>query len=438
MRAIRVAIRSDRRLFRDALTASLLDGLRFTVVGHVAGTGDLLALCRLCRPDVVLFDLGSHPDDGLQALEALRHQQPGTQLIVIHDDLSPAALAAVWNCGPQAVVPESHGLEALMVVLQERLVPTGERPREVGLDDALTDREREIITLVGAGHTAGDIAALLDLNVSAVENAKRRIYHKLGVACQSQAIARAAMLGLTGLGGGIGGEWPSAGPLVAVLRGPRLPLRYQVIETLRRHGIVTVTARPPGAPAQWAWPVTAAECARECGRVVVVLVEPEAADWPGVEGFGGPAVLVHSPGMKRADALEAFSRGVTATVPSDHLDHDLVPVLMFALRGCATVHPAEGDGPNGLPAHHGRSTTRPSLTSREADILRSIAAGHSVRETARWLGIAVKTVENTQARLFRKLDARNRAGALASAHALGLVESLYDPIARTAPVSRTS
>jgi DNA-binding NarL/FixJ family response regulator len=437
MRAIRVAIRSDRRLFRDALTASLLDGFRFTVVGHVAGAGDLLALCRLCRPDVVLFDLGSHPDDGLNALDTLSRQQPGTQLIVIHDDLSPAALEAVWNCGPQAVVPESHGLEALMVVLRERLVSVADRPREDGFNDALTDREREIISLVGAGHTAYRIAALLDLNVSAVETAKRRIYHKLGVACQSQAIARAAVLGLTGLAGGIGGEWPAAGPLVAVLRGPRVPLRYQVIETLRRHGILTVAARPAdGSPSAWADAVV--ESARERGRVVVVLVEPEAADWPGAEGFGGPAVLVHAPGMLRADALAAFGRGVTATVPSDHLDHDLMLMLVFALRGCATAHPAGSGGPNGQPAHHGRSAARPSLTSREAEILRSIAAGHSVRETARWLGIAVKTVENTQARLFRKLDARNRAGALASAHALGLVGSLHDPIVWTSPISRTS
>jgi DNA-binding CsgD family transcriptional regulator len=37
------------------------------------------------------------------------------------------------------------------------------------------------------------------------------------------------------------------------------------------------------------------------------------------------------------------------------------------------------------------------------------------------LGIAEKTVENIQARLFRKLGARNRPGALAAAHALGLM-----------------
>ena len=56
------------------------------------------------------------------------------------------------------------------------------------------------------------------------------------------------------------------------------------------------------------------------------------------------------------------------------------------------------------------------------DILASIADGHTVRQTARTLGIATKTVENTQARLFRKLGARNRAGVLTIAYRLGLID----------------
>jgi two-component system nitrate/nitrite response regulator NarL len=62
------------------------------------------------------------------------------------------------------------------------------------------------------------------------------------------------------------------------------------------------------------------------------------------------------------------------------------------------------------------------LTARECDIMHSNAEGHTVRQTARTLGIAAKTVENTQARLFRKLGARNRAAALTTAHAIGLLE----------------
>ncbi|MFI6598438.1 LuxR family transcriptional regulator [Nonomuraea sp. NPDC050536] len=64
---------------------------------------------------------------------------------------------------------------------------------------------------------------------------------------------------------------------------------------------------------------------------------------------------------------------------------------------------------------------RSGLTPREIDILRSIARGHSVRQTAAALGIKSKTVEATQRPLFRKLSVHNRAEALAVAYDLGLV-----------------
>lgn len=66
--------------------------------------------------------------------------------------------------------------------------------------------------------------------------------------------------------------------------------------------------------------------------------------------------------------------------------------------------------------------TPPDLTNREQQILNSIAHGHTIRQTARALGIAAKTVENTQARLFRKLGTHNRAETLATAYHLGLID----------------
>jgi two-component system, NarL family, nitrate/nitrite response regulator NarL len=63
----------------------------------------------------------------------------------------------------------------------------------------------------------------------------------------------------------------------------------------------------------------------------------------------------------------------------------------------------------------------PELTARESDILRFGAQGYSIRQTARLLGIAPKTVENIQTRLFRKLGVRNRSGAVAVANTFGLL-----------------
>jgi DNA-binding CsgD family transcriptional regulator len=72
----------------------------------------------------------------------------------------------------------------------------------------------------------------------------------------------------------------------------------------------------------------------------------------------------------------------------------------------------------------------PVLTARERDILSSIARGHTVQQTARALGISAKTVENIQARLFRKPGTHTRSDTLTMAYRLGLLEPVADADAR--------
>ena len=115
-------------------------------------------------------------------------------------------------------------------------------------------------------------------------------------------------------------------------------------------------------------------------------------------------------------AAGAFVRRLTAaaalTGAALYLGYGLARLLSLAADGLvAGVRARDGDSDRALP----------ELTSRERDILKSIASGDTVRQTARTLGIAQKTVENIQARLFRKLGVHNRSGAIASAHSLGLM-----------------
>lgn len=122
-------------------------------------------------------------------------------------------------------------------------------------------------------------------------------------------------------------------------------------------------------------------------------------------------------------ARTALTRGVAGVLPLERIEELLAPALTLAGAGCLTVAPqpaaelvsllstGTGLAGGGLP----------ELTVRESQILRSIAAGDTVRQTARALGITPKTVENTQARLFRKLGCRNRAATLARALDLGLL-----------------
>jgi two-component system, NarL family, nitrate/nitrite response regulator NarL len=135
---------------------------------------------------------------------------------------------------------------------------------------------------------------------------------------------------------------------------------------------------------------------------------------------------VHSEPLDSPDLAEALASGASALVAANRVDDHFLSVLRMVGQGYLVVDSmpmrpligvvrARWDEP--VPGTSGL----PELTSRESDILQSLACGHSIRQTARALGIAPKTVENVQTRLFRKLGVRNRSGALTVADAFGLL-----------------
>jgi two-component system, NarL family, nitrate/nitrite response regulator NarL len=422
---IRVALRSPRRLFRDALAGCLEARPEYSVVGSVADLDDLPMLCELQHPDVVLVDVGAGIGTDSQVLDRLKDCVNRARLVVVYERLSSAELGALWQLGVDTLLPCSHGLDALLVVLQRYVTNYRNHPvRAAGVDDGLTEQEGKIITLLSAGHTANRIAQLLEISTSAVANAKRRIYRKLEVASQCQVVARATALGIIARPQvrppNNGRE---VGSVTAVLRGAVGPVREQVAAALLAGGISVTTETDAGRP-------QAAE-GESTDSVFVVLVDPASSDWPNGWDAGLPIALVRSTSPPRAEVLGALLRGALTVVTADRVATDLVPALTLATHGYLAIEEsAAGALLDAVRAPSGAAAPGlPELTSRECDILRSIANGHTVRLTARALGIAEKTVENTQARLFRKLGARNRPGALAAAHALGLLDLV--PAART-------
>jgi DNA-binding NarL/FixJ family response regulator len=411
---------SDRRLFRDALVACLATQDGLAVVGHAGTAADLRELCALRSPEAVVLSVGSDIAATINAAGVVRRDHPETRVVVVYEHLTPAELAALWRTGVDTLVPASHGLEALVVLIRRTAAGQGAALPPAAGPEALTDREREILLLVGAGHTVYRVAELLETSAHAVENAKRRIYRKLDVASHSQAVGRAAALGIIDrvpLRAMTSGR--ATGIPLAVLRGPDGPIRQRaVVALLARSMPFAIERTPPGARhggGSEGW---------HRGPVLLVLIEPTPEDWPAPETVHSPVVLVRSGDLDTVDVVDTLGRGVAAIVQAERVADDLVHALTLAAHGyltledaharalLAALHARRGDHDGGLP----------ELTARESDILRSIAAGHTVRQTARSLGIAEKTVENTQARLFRKLGARNRAGALAAAHAWGLIE----------------
>jgi DNA-binding NarL/FixJ family response regulator len=419
---VRVAVQSSRRLLRDALAACLSNWPDVTVVGKVAEPDDIPALCELDRPDVVILDAGPRLGEYAVLVGGLLRRFPELNVIATYRDVSEQDLVAACRAGVAALVPESHGLAAVLALLR--------RGTAWHLDSAqggLTDRELELIVLTGSGHSVPEIAALLGISPFTVENLKRRVYAKLDVHSGAHAVSRAASLGMLGMLDGATGRArlrrapPSADyPALTVVSGPACWALDQVVLTLvaSRLPFVLDLAHGPVADSHWArW---------HRGPIMVALIDPGPPDWALVDELAAPAVVVHNKPLGPQDVAAALASGACALVAAGQIADHFPAVLRLVSHGYSVVDSAPMRSLIGAararwdrqPPGHGEL---PELTARESDILQSAARGHSIRQTARVLGIAPKTVENVQTRLFRKLGVRNRSGALAVADAFGLL-----------------
>jgi two-component system nitrate/nitrite response regulator NarL len=279
----------------------------------------------------------------------------------------------------------------------------------------LTARETAIILLMAGGHTAREMADLLGLRTRTVENHKRHIYEKLGVGTRGDAVAEAAKLGL--LTGPPNPRWPGepGRSMLVLLRGPAGDCLDSVAHTLVAEGIPFVTVRRRESLTQDHW------AGWHRGAVLTVLIDPEPTDWTWVAGLRTAVVVVRSCEERaRYAVVDALANRASGLLGGADVATGLAPALRFAVTGLFAMSlPFTRTLASWAPS---TPTAKPQLTPRERDILGSIALGHTVRQTARALGIATKTVENTQARLFRKLGARNRAETLVIARDVGLLQ----------------
>ncbi len=426
---VRVAVQSSRRLLRDTLSACLAVRPDITVVGKVAEADDVRALCELRQPDVVILDAGPRLAEIAVLVRDLMRRFPDLNVIVSYRNATEQDLAAACRAGVTSLVPESHGLTALLALLRRRKARHAR-----STPGSLTDREVEIVVLTASGHSVGEMATLLRISPLTVENLKRRVFAKLDVSSSAHAVSRAASLGMLESGAttpALRSRANDSGDsaMLTVVSGQDGFAIDQIAAVLVANRLPFVLIRTPG-------PVAGTDWARwHRGPIVAALVDPGQQDWDLVAELGIPAILVHSKPVDPPELADALASGATALIPADRIEEHFFSVLRMVSQGYLVV------GSSPMRPLIGAVRARwedgvagrldlPELTAREGDILRCLAQGYSIRQTARMLGIAPKTVENVQTRLFRKLGVRNRSGAFAVADAFGLLPATAPPPAR--------
>ena len=213
MEPIRVLIADDHPHFRDGLRALLLSASDLEVVGEAGDGEEAISLAARLQPDVILMDLNMPGVSGMEATRRILHTSPHIAILVISmfedDDSVFAALQAGARGYLLKGALKAEILRAIRAVtsgeaifgpsIAKRLMQYFAGPRPSVPPNAfpeLTEREREILTLIAQGHPNPAIAKQLHLSPKTVGNYVSNIFTKLQVADRAQAIIRAREAGL--------------------------------------------------------------------------------------------------------------------------------------------------------------------------------------------------------------------------------------------------
>jgi len=201
----RIFLVEDHPIFRRGLTHLIESEPGFSVCGHAASFPSALDELRRVQADAAILDIAIEGANGLELVKHVRAEHPGLAILVlsVHDEsiYGPRALRA----GAQGYVMKRESDDVLLTAIHKVLA--GEvyvSPalagnllyRVVYQHDAadksqiasLSDRELEVLELVGQGLPSRDIGEKLHISVKTVESHRLHIREKLGLAHASELV----------------------------------------------------------------------------------------------------------------------------------------------------------------------------------------------------------------------------------------------------------
>ncbi|WP_114969797.1 response regulator [Rhodoferax ferrireducens] len=210
---IRVLVVDDHPLFRQGVVHSLDSDPGLTVVGETASGEEALRLARELLPDVVLLDISMPGWNGLVTAEKITTACPATTIVMLTVSEDKDKLFAAFKAGARAYVLKGVSARELTRVVRtaangevyvspslaaEMLVSLTQGQAPDPLQE-LTEREREILGLIGAGMTNREIGERIFLSEKTIKHYVTNILQKLQVRSRVEATLLAAQHDRSGL-----------------------------------------------------------------------------------------------------------------------------------------------------------------------------------------------------------------------------------------------
>ena len=214
--SVRVLLADDQRLVRESLSTmlGLLDGIE--LVGSAADGQEAIELAQRLRPEVVLMDLRMPRLDGIEATRLLHERIPEIGVIALTTYADDESVLGALRAGARgyltkdassddiraAILCVAAGSATLDPAVQHHVVaalasgPAPPEPAPESLPDELTPREAEVLVLIAAGLSNGEIAERLFVSQTTVKSHINHLFAKAGIRDRAQAVNYAYRTGL--------------------------------------------------------------------------------------------------------------------------------------------------------------------------------------------------------------------------------------------------
>jgi DNA-binding NarL/FixJ family response regulator len=196
----------DHPLLRQGLAAAIADESDMKLLGEAATGREAIERFKQLRPDITLMDLRMREMSGLDAIIAIRAEFPGARIIVLTTYEGDAQALGALKAGAAGYLLKSSVRKDLVDTIravhagQRRIPPSiAAEIAEHAADDALSEREIEILRGVAAGKSNKLIALELRIAENTVKAHMRRILPKLEANDRTHAVTIALKRGILDL-----------------------------------------------------------------------------------------------------------------------------------------------------------------------------------------------------------------------------------------------
>jgi two-component system invasion response regulator UvrY len=205
---IRILLVDDHPVVRHGIRQILLDGMKSVVLGEASDVATASAKMRSDAWDVVVLDLTLPGASGLDLLKEIRRERPALPVLIL--SMHPAAQFArrVLAAGASGYLTKDSAatelVEAIEQIRRGRMY-LGSQPPEwartptaatLSPHDKLSDREYQVLRMLGSGLTVSEIATAFGLSVKTVSTYRSRLLEKLEMRSNAEVMRYAIENGL--------------------------------------------------------------------------------------------------------------------------------------------------------------------------------------------------------------------------------------------------